>query len=421
MSQFLPVGDFSFLKEKVMEETFPNFVIDVDDENDTGHILKVDIEYASCLHDEHNCLPLAPENIIIDESMYSPFQKEFPKQLPQTRLTPNLMKKIDYIVHYRNLKLYLKLGMKITKIHDVLSFTQKPWLAKYIQYNTDCRSKAKSLFEKNFYKLMNNAVFGKTNENLRNRVNVEIITDRKIALKRVAKTNFIRSQVIHEDLVIIQTAISTLKLNKPIYVGFTILDVSKILMYNFHYQHIKKKYDKGVQLCFSDTDSLLYEIKTEDIYKDMEEDKEMYDFSDYPKPHNLHSIINKKVIGKFKDELNGQPLEEFCGLRSKCYSLLYDCPDGCIIKAKGNKKSVKNKYFRHKHYVDCLLTLSTYSISQNLIKSKAHTVSSYNVKKTALTVFDLKRYICCDGIHTLAHGHYNAKGDKCLGECTHIV
>ena len=131
--------------------------------------------------------------------------------------------------------------MKITKIHRVLSFTQSPWLEKYINYNTECRKLSKSAFEKDFYKLMNNAVFGKTQENLRNRVSVEVITDEKIAMKRIAKPSFKRSQIIHENLVIIQSAITTLKLNKPIYVGFSVLDLSKLLMYKFHYQHIKKK------------------------------------------------------------------------------------------------------------------------------------------------------------------------------------
>ena len=270
MSQHLPVKDFQFLTKSEIKKRFPNYAINIGDYNDTGYILKVDIEYPSHLHDAHNCLPLAPESIMIDETMYSPFQKGFPKQLPQKRLSPNLMNKTNYIVHYRNLKLYTELGMKITKIHSVLSFTQSPWLAKYIQYNTDCRSRAKSSFEKNFYKLMNNAVFGKTQENLRNRVNVEVITDKKTALKRVAKPNFKRSQTIHDDLVVIQSAITTLKLNKPIYVGLSVLDLSKLLMYKFHYQHIKVKYDKNVELCFSDTDSLLYEIQTEDVYRDME-------------------------------------------------------------------------------------------------------------------------------------------------------
>ena len=198
---------------------------------------------------------------------------------------------------------------------------------------------------------MNNAVYGKTNKSLRNRVNVEVITYRKIALKRIAKPTFKRSQIIHEDLVIIQSAITTLKLNKPIYVGFSVLELSKVLMYDFHYNHIKRKYKDGkVNLLFSDTDSLLYEIETDDIYKDLEEAKEMYDFSDYPLDHFLQSDTNKKKIGLFKDEINGKTLEEFCGLRSKCYSLLYECPrEKRKLTAKGSVESVKRE-----NSVDCV-------------------------------------------------------------------
>ena len=416
MIQVLPVKDFRFLDEKEIEVLN---LSNIDDDAETGYILEVDLEYPKELHDHHNCLPLAPEKVLIDDTWYSPFQKEFPKQLPQERLTPNLRDKTNYIIHYRNLKLYLELGMKITKIHRVLSFTQSKWLKTYINYNTECRKHSKSLFEKNFYKLMNNAVFGKIQENLRNRVNVEVITDRKIALKRIAKPSFKRSQIIHEDLVIIQSAITTLKLNKPIYVGLSVLDLSKYWMYDFHYNHIKKKYNDRVKLLFSDTDSLLYEIDTEDIYKDMEENKELYDFSDYPIGHFLQSNVNKKMIGKFKDEFNSKCIEEFCGLRAKCYSIL--CEYCKKMAAKGSVESVKEDHFLHEHYVKTLTNLVTFTVSQNIIKSRAHTVSSYNIKKTALTAYDVKRWIACDGIHTLAHGHYRANDKKCIGQCRHII
>ena len=171
---------------------------------------------------------------------------------------------------------------------------------------------------------MNNSVFGKTQENLRNRMNVEVITDRKIALKRVCKPSFKRSQTIHEDLVVMETAVTNLKLNKPVYVGFSVLDLSKLLMYNFHYEHIKKKYlGSRSKLCFTDTDSLLYEIETEDIYADMLQDCEHFDFSDYPFDHPNYSTTNKKVIGKFKDDLHSRPLEEFIGLLPKFPPILW--------------------------------------------------------------------------------------------------
>ena len=124
--------------------------------------------------------------------------------------------------------------MVITKIHRTLAFDQSPWLRHYIDFNTEMRKESTSLFETDFYKLRNNSVFGKTQENLRNRVNVEVITERNNALKRVCKPSFKRSLVICEDLVIIQNAVSNLELNKPIYVGFSVLELSILLIYQFH-------------------------------------------------------------------------------------------------------------------------------------------------------------------------------------------
>ena len=419
MSQALPIKDF--LAKDEIQNISTSFG-SIDDDAETGYIFEVDLKYPAKIHDHHNCLPLSPERVLIDDTWYSPFQKQFPQQLPQQRLTPNLMDKKRYIIHYRDLKLYTELGMQVTKIHRVLSFAQSRWLKPYIDYNTECRKLSKSLLEKDFYKLMNNAVYGKTNENLRNRVNVEVITDRKIALKRIAKPAFKRSQIIQEDLVIIQSAITTLNLNKPIYVGFSVLELSKALMYDFHYNHIKKKYkDDKVNLMFSDTGFLLYEIETDYIYKDLE-DKDMYDFSDYPPNHFLQSDINTKTIGKSKDELKGETLEEFCGLRSKCYSLLYDCPrEKSKLTAKGYVQSVKNEHFEHEHYLQTLFERKTFTVSQNIIKSREHQVCSYNVKKTALTAYDVKRWICCNGIDTLAHGHYRANNIKCIDKCKHLI
>ena len=361
------------------------------------------MEYPIKLHYLHNDYPLAPKRLTIDESMLSPFQRQFPKEQKNTssKLTPNLRHKANYVVHYRNLKFYLEQGLVIKKVHRVLTFKQSPWLKEYIEFNTHMRSNATSNFQKDFFKLMNNSVFGKTQENLRNRVNVEVLTNREAALRRVCKPIFKRSYTINENLAVIQTAVANLELNKPLYVGFTVLDLSKLHMYSFHYNKMIPRYSNQLNLCFTDTDSLLYEIKTPDIYQDMLHE---YDFSDYPIDHPNFSSVNKKVIGKFKDELNSLPLEEFIGLRPKCYSLLFD---GSREKqtAKGTKSSVKKAFLKHKHYHDVLKNLSTVRVKQNVIRSKKHQLGSYHQNRVALTAFDTKRWICNDGINTLAFGH----------------
>ena len=355
--------------------------------------------------------------------MYSPFMKEHFSPSSASKLTPNLNNKTMYTVHYRNLQLYLDLGMEVTKVHRILQFEQQPWLKSYIDLNTRLRAATTSDFLKDFFKLMNNAVFGKTMENIRNRVNIELIMDKKIFKKRVAKPTFKRGQTIRDDLHAVQCYTSSVTLNRPIYCGFSILDISKVLMYSFHYHHMKVQYPGDhLKLLFTDTDSLAYAVKTENIYKDMDEHAiEKYDFSDYPFEHLLYSTLNKKSIGYFKDELNSVPLEEFVGLRPKCYSMKYS---GTVknniyqqkqvekTTAAGVKRCVKENHLRHQHFVDCVKSLKTISITQNNIVSKKHTLYTVNQTKIGLSAQDTKRYILNDGIRTLAHGHWRISSDE---------
>ena len=205
-------------------------------------------------------------------------------------------------------------------------------------------------------------------------------------------------------LVIVQNAISHLVLNKPIYVSFTVLELSKLLMYEFHYEKMHQWYSDA-ELCFTDTDSLLYDVQTTDIYADMgQADKiDNFDFSEYAKGGNgyfLFSTVNRKVLGKFKNVLSGRPLLEFIGLRPKCYSLLFfgHGKDNIIIHenidekqvCKGIKKSVKKRYLRHTNYKEVVNELSELTVRQNVINSKMHSIGSYHQTKTGLTGFDTK-------------------------------
>ncbi|KAL9966939.1 hypothetical protein ACROYT_G025085, partial [Oculina patagonica] len=190
--------------------------------------------------------------------------------------------------------------------------------------NTEFRKEAKSDFEKNFYKLMNNSVFGKTMENLRNRVDIRIVRsdETKKIRKLVASPLYSRHVMFSNDLVGIDMRKSKLFLNKPVYTGMTILDVSKLCMYDFYYNHLKKEYGERCELLYTDTDSLLLEIETEDVYADMAENIDKYDTSDYPKDHSLFSTKNKKVLGKMKDECAGKQISECVCLRPKMYSIM---------------------------------------------------------------------------------------------------
>ena len=222
--------------------------------------------------------------------------------------------KKKYVIHYENLKQYLSLGLKLTHIHRGIKFEESQWLEKYITLNTNLRTEAKNEYEKDFFQLMNNSVFGKTMENIRNRVNIKLVNDKKQAEKLSAKLNFNHCNISSKDLVAIHMKKTKLDFNKPVYLGMCILDLSKTLMYDFHYNYIKQKYGDKAKLLFTDTDSLMYEIQTEDFYKDISADvEERFDTSDYPKNHpsGIPSGFNKKVIGMFKDEVGGKVIDEF--------------------------------------------------------------------------------------------------------------
>ena len=186
------------------------------------------------------------------------------------------------------------------------------------------RTNTKNSYEKDFFKLMNNSVFGKTMENIRKKVDVKLVTDEKKLLKLSSKQTFVSSKIFNESLVAVHKVKETLTLNRPAYVGMCILDLSKTLMYDFHHNYIKQKFGNKSKLLFTDTDSLTYEIETKDVYQDFWNDKDNFNNSDYSKDSKYFNDENKKVIGKFKDEAGDIPIIEFIGLRSKMYSLKKD-------------------------------------------------------------------------------------------------
>ena len=196
----------------------------------------------------------------------------------------------------------------MTKVHRAAEFTQRKWLKSYIDFNTEMRTNAKNSFEKEFFKPMNNSVFGKTMGNLRKRSNVELVTDPQRLLKLTSKPTFVGQKIFDENLVGVNIKKEKIRLDKPSYVGMCILDLSKTLMYDFNYNYIRKKHT-DCQLLFTDTDSLFYHIKTEgDVYEDFFKDRSLFDNSDYPESSKFFSKENKKVIGKFKDEAAGKPI-----------------------------------------------------------------------------------------------------------------
>ena len=395
MSEMLPTGGFKWLTDKEINNLYNNQIVQVWEK--TPCILEVDLEYPKELHDLHNDYPLCPERVKCDKGV--------------EKLIPNLRDKSKYVIHYKNLMQCLKLGMKLKKIHRGIKFIESAWLKPYIDKNTNLRTQAKNNFEKDFYKLMNNSVFGKTMENIRNRVNVQLVTSREKFKKLVAKPNFRSRKIFNENLVSVHMKKTSLTMNKPVYLGMCILDLSKIIMFDFHYNYIKPKYGNNAKLLFTDTDSLFYEIQTEDFYKDISGDvKNRFDTSDYPENHpsGIPTGINKKVLGMFKDEAAGKIIKEFVGLRSKLYSFIME--EGKENKrCKAVKKQVVENNITHEDYKTCLTTGKDKLARQDILRSYEHEVYTEEVNKIALSAADDKRYILKDGIHTLAWGHYKIK------------
>lgn len=194
----------------------------------------------------------------------------------ETKLVLTLQDKKNYVVvHYRNLKFYLNRGMQLKKVHSVLKFEKECWMEPYIRMNTEFRKQAKNEFEKNFYKLMNNSVCGKTMENVRKRVNVKIVcSDEKEKIRKlIANPLFAGCALFSNNLAGFRMHEESVKSDKSVYVGMTILDNSKILMYDFYCNELKRQYGLKCELIYTDPDSLLLEIKTDDVYKEMEGSK----------------------------------------------------------------------------------------------------------------------------------------------------
>ena len=223
MSEYLPYEKFEWL------ENINKFdVMSINGKSDTGYILEVDLKYPKELHELHNDYPLAPEKLALTNDMLSKYCKKIVDKYDikvgdVKKLIPNLRNKSKYVLHYRNLQLYLFLGMKLIKIHRILKFKQSNWMKKYIDFNTEERKNAANNFEKDFFKLMINSVYGKTMENLRKRINVRLVNNEKDFLKYTSRPTYVTHKLFDKDYAAIHEIKPVLML-KPIYVGYTVLN-----------------------------------------------------------------------------------------------------------------------------------------------------------------------------------------------------
>ena len=304
-----------------------------------------------------------------------------------------------------------------------MEFDQLPWLKTYIDFNTQLRTAATNDFKKDFFILMNNLVFGKMMENIRKHRNIKLVTTEEKYLHMVMKSNFKSEVLFGENLMGCEMGKIKVVMNKPVYLWQVIIDLSKIVMYEFHYDYVVPKYVlEKLKLCYMDTDSLVYDIKTEDFCEDIANDVEArIDTSGYSKTdfRPLPIGLNKKVIGLMKDELGGKIMTEFVALRSKLYS--YRKLDGLEgKKCKGIEKCIVKKTLTFEDYKTCLFSDSTEYRSQLMFRSSKHEVHTIEVNKVTLNRDDDKSTPRKDGISTFVRGHKNLSWSPILGELSLI-
>ncbi|XP_015781336.1 uncharacterized protein LOC107359368 [Tetranychus urticae] len=404
MMQMLPIGDYNWVRKINFEN-----IMATSDEADKGYILEVDLEYPKELHDSHNDFPLAPHKMVISHDMLSPFAKNLLdkmdyKHIPTEKLVASFFDRKNYVVHYRVLKYYIAMGLKVTHVHRAISFRQKSWLKPYIEFCTKKRQQASSPFISSLYKLFVNSNYGKLMEDKRKRVKVDLVMKDAMAARRV-RDNFCKSmKILDEEKILFQMTPDTVLLDKPIVVGFTVLELAKLHVYNLYYGVLKAHYQENLQLIYSDTDSLLIEIKSNSLNQDMAKFSNIMDFSDLPKDHPLYSEHNKKKIGCLKDEMSGEVIDEVIAIRPKLYAI--KTTKGQVKKkAKGVQQVVLKNKLTFEDYRTSLFNNGVIKAKTRRLGSESHTIYQYVNEKIALSPFEDKRYLL-DSVNSLAYGHY---------------
>lgn len=417
MMQPLPSGNFDWVSPDKINDVVQQ-ILEYKIPDDQGFILEVDLDYPESLHDWHNDFPLAPEKRCIKKHELSPYAQSLVlkhnlSSNSTTKLIASLDNKRNYILYFKNLQLYTRLGMKLTKVHKILSFSQKPIFRDYIQFNSDKRAQATNDFDVNFYKFLSNSLFGKTMERPENKTILRLVSNPELFDYLVGKLTFKQRKIIHQNLVAVEMNHSVLKIKKPFYLGAVILELAKYHMYSFHYELMKPLLGNSLELLYTDTDSLVYEIKSLDINSTLQPVKSAFDFSNYPANHPLYDLKFKRVPGYFKDETAGKDILEFVGLRSKMYAIKTaddddeqkEAQETETKHAKGVKKHVIEQALTFDDYRNCLIQELQMQHDFKTIASRSHHVFTSHQFKTSLSCYEDKRWLR-DPINSFAYGHY---------------
>jgi hypothetical protein len=395
LSEKLPCGEFKWIKDEEEMQNIKKICETTNLDGKRGYTLEVDLEISKEIQDFLDDLPVAPE-------------AGCPPGSKVKKLLLSHKSKEHYVVHGRLLKLWLELGVKVTKIHRIVEYRQENIFAKYIDNNTRKRAAANNDFDKDFFKLKNNSLYGKTVENLKKRMQLMLCKDEKRFQVYTSSPYFQRSIKIADDLIAVHMMKEEITLDRPSYIGQAVLDLSKLRMYNLQYRDLEK-YRKSlkckIDIVAGDTDSFFLQCHNVDLstlLKNMKEDG-LLDTSNYPVGHELHSVDCANKIGLFKDESKGVGYIEWIFLRPKCYSLLKN-DETESMKSKG--VNLRGSNIRHENYKNVYINENTIHIEQKNIRSINHQLFTIVNTKVALKCLDDKR--CWIGKNqSVAYGHKN--------------
>lgn len=419
-SQPLPLSNYEWLDDDTLKVIDTQQIELMTQLTDIGFILEVDLIYDINLHSAHSDFPLCPQATSIAFPDMSPFtQAQFiklhptinPRSYNSSKLTPTLCDKANVVLHVRTLHLYLSLGLKLSKVHRVIKFTQSTFLEPYIELCTAKRQSSTHKWQKDVFKLFANSCFGKTIENPREFVDMKICNNPLQAVKHANNPRYHANKRISENIQIFTLKQPSIRITKPFAVGMSILDFAKLYMYNFWYNILKPAFiTKQLTLHMHDTDSFIFSVKKGSFKVEMmKNDSAIKDLLDGSKLHPSHECYNthrQNIPGYFKDELEGGTMLKFVGLQSKCYSFQFlnskNCNDSKIV-CKGVKKQCVEQFLDTPQYEETLFKQEPRSLMFHKFQKTKQQVAFIQQTKTALSPFDDKRYALCS-VHSLPYG-----------------
>ena len=429
MSQYLPTGEFKTLQlpENSSQDQLVEDLLQIPDDNEYGYFIECDLEYPAEIREKTKIFPFCPYQTKADPDLFSAYMNNVnqPNYKPTPKLMCDVTIKSKYMIHYRMFKFYLNQGMKVPKIQTIYKFKQSPWLGKYIDHNTQKRTVANTNFEKDLYKLMNNAFFGKTMENVRDRSNLDFIDHSQIdqIIKRQSKLSFKGIVDHYSKFSVYKFDKEKTVFDKPIYLGFTVLELSKLLMYEFYYYKLQPYWKQSIQLHYMDTDSFILSFDTnhQELINFLQKNKDEFDFSELNKSNELYNPINKKVIGKMKIETSPVlVIDTFTALRSKSYSFSYNNNNNNNNNIQKAKQKGIQKAPKCEHYENSLFNSETSSSTNISIRSNLHNLTVEKQNELALNPFDDKR-LYINPIQSLPWDKHTQKGDCPCIYCLKLI